>query len=89
METWNNDPHQKRLAKLIMDGALYKTSYHEQGKEFDEYEVSALTHEAGWSDEEAARRFVHALSMIRPIVNDATYRAAKDITTDLYKGYSR
>jgi hypothetical protein len=89
METWNEDPHQKRLAKLIMDGAIYQTSYHEQGKEFDEFEVSALTNGAGWSDEEVASRCVHALSMIRPMVDAPTYRAAHDITMYLHRGYTR
>ena len=86
---WNNDPYQKRLASLILDAAIHRASRYTQGQELNVEDVIALAEEAGWRDKEAADRFVHAVSMIRPIADAHTYQAAKDIAMSLYSAWSR
>jgi hypothetical protein len=85
---WNNDPFQKRLAKLIMDGAAHNASGFTRGEELNFRDVLALTREAGWSDKEAANRFVHAVSMIKPVADERTYQAAKSLALNLYNAYA-
>ena len=85
---WNDDPYQKRLAGMILGGAVYNASHCMEGQEINIGEVLALTKEAGWSQKEAADRFVHALSMIKPAADARTYDAAKDIAMNLYNAYT-
>lgn len=75
---WSDDPNQRKLALLIFDAAIYESSRKNRGKPLDLEEVLALTKTSGWSDEESTSRFVHALSLIKPIADKATFRAAKD-----------
>jgi hypothetical protein len=84
---WNDDPYSKRLAKLILDGAVQRASGN-AGPVLDFGEVISLADEAGWSAKESADRFVHAVSMIKPIADARTYQEAKEIGMSLYNAYT-
>ncbi|MGI9387926.1 MAG: hypothetical protein ACR2OX_10895 [Methyloligellaceae bacterium] len=88
---WSDEPDQRRLALLIFDAAIYESSKKSRGKPLDIKKILALTEGSGWSAEESADRFVHALSLIKPIADKATYRAAKEEGNRLsaaYKAYA-
>jgi hypothetical protein len=85
---WSDDPNQRRLALMIFNAAIYESSGNERGKPLDKAAVMALTRDAGWSDKESADRCVHALSLIKPIADKTTYRAARDEGNKLCSAYS-
>ena len=80
-KSWNDDPFQQRLAKLILDGAV-------AGYTLNIGDIFALMKEAGWSEKETRLRCVHAVSMIKPIANADTYRRAKTIGENLHNAFS-
>lgn len=84
---WNNEPNQQQLAATILEGALYEITRSSQGKHLNIREMIAFTNACGWSDKEASNRFVHAVSMIKPLADAATYQAAKSIAQNLYNAY--
>ena len=93
-KSWNDDPFQQRLAKLILDGAvfdagaMFDASSSRQGEWLNLNDIFALMKEAGWSWKETRNRCVHAVSMIRPIADARTYKAATAIGERLYEAFS-
>jgi len=86
---WNNDPNQKQLASTIFEHAMYRVSRGKEGKEINFAEMMDFTQNCGWSDREAANRFVHAVSMIKAFADaDAdTLREAKEEARRLHDAY--
>jgi hypothetical protein len=84
---WNRDPNQKKLAEMLLAGAKFVTSSGGEGKRLDIREMMAFTSDCGWRSKEASDRFVHAVSMIKPIASVETYGAAKEIALNLYNAY--
>ncbi len=84
---WNNDPNQKKLAAILLEAATYDTTLGTQGKRLDIRELIAFTDNCGWTDKEASNRFVHAVSMIKPLADQETYLEANEIALGLYNSY--
>ena len=84
---WNNEPNQQKLALMLLEGAKYDVSRGSSGKFMNIREMIAFTQSCGWNDKEASNRFIHAVSMLKPMVDPATYRAAKEIGQNLYNSY--
>lgn len=85
---WNSDPEQKKLASMILAAGRHEVTHGQEGAPISIREVIALTTKAGWKDKEAANRFVHAVSMIKPIADRNTYEAAKGAAERLYVAYT-
>ncbi|MGY4476970.1 hypothetical protein [Bradyrhizobium sp. USDA 3364] len=84
---WNSDPNQQRLALIILDAAKYDVSRGASGKLVNIREMFTFTQGCGWDDKEASNRFIHAVSMLKPMVDPATFKAAKEIGQNLYNAY--
>jgi hypothetical protein len=84
---WNREPEQKKLAAMLMEAGAYEATGGIRGTHLDIREVIAFTTACGWRDKEASDRFVHAVSMIRPIADIETYEAARTIAHNLYQAY--
>jgi len=84
---WNSEPNQKRLAAIIQSAATYNLTRGAQGQRLDIHTLAAYTRDCGWSDKEASDRFIHAVSMMKPMVDAATYEAAKEMSLHLYKAW--
>ncbi|HJZ44585.1 MAG TPA: hypothetical protein VJ233_12750 [Hyphomicrobiaceae bacterium] len=84
----NDDPNQKALANILLEAGIYQSSVYMKGKPLNFKEVMKIVDEAGWSNKEAANRFIHAASMIKPIADEATFLAAKDEAKRLYMTYT-
>lgn len=84
---WNNEPNQQKLVLMILDGAEYDVSRGSSGKFMNIREMITFTQTCGWNDKEASNRFVHAVSMLKPMVDPTTYQAAKEIGKNLYNAY--
>jgi hypothetical protein len=84
---WNNDPNQQKLALMLLEGAKYDASRGSSGTFLNIREMITFTNNCGWSDKEASNRFIHAVSILKPLVDPAIYKAAKDIGQNLYNSY--
>ena len=84
---WNNDPNQQRLALMLLEGAKYDVSRGSNGAFLNIREMIAFTQQCGWSDKEASNQFIHAVSMLKPMVDPNLYSAAKAIGQNLYNAY--
>jgi hypothetical protein len=84
---WNNEPNQKKLATMLWEAATYEVTRGAQGKSLNIPEWAAFTRNCGWSDREASNRFIHAVTMIKPMVDARTYEAAKQMAHNLYEAW--
>src|SRR5689334_22904004 len=74
---WNNQPRQKALAHILLQAAVFEVSKGSHGTLLNLHELFRLQRTSGWSDRETRERLVHALSMIRTVVDADTYYVAK------------
>jgi hypothetical protein len=84
---WNNEPNQKKLAAMLWEAATYEVTRGAQGKSLNIPEWAVFTRNCGWSDKEASNRFIHAVTMIKPMADARTYEAAKQMAHNLYQAW--
>jgi hypothetical protein len=84
---WNNEPDQKKLATMLWEAATYEVSGGAQGTCLNIHEWANFTRACGWSDKEASNRFIHAVTMIKPMADARTYERAKRMAHNLYQAW--
>lgn len=84
---WNNEPSQKRLAEILLSAATYEVTRGARGESLNIPTLAQFTRSCGWTDKEASDRFVHAISMMKPMADAQTYEAAKQMGLNLYKAW--
>ncbi len=72
---------------MLWEAATYEVTRGAQGKSLNIPEWAAFTRNCGWSDKEASNRFIHAVTMIKPMVDARTYEAAKQMARNLYEAW--
>ncbi len=85
---WGDDPNQEKLATMILDAAVYKSSGGENGEPLSIRNVMALSDRFGWNNKEAASRITHAVSKIKSTVDDDTFRAVEAEAEQFYFTYT-
>lgn len=81
---WNNETGQHELVALILEAAIDAAEKSKPMAFVSIHKVFDIRNKYGWSYREASDRCVHAVSMIKPAVEDDVYRLAKQAAQDLY-----
>ena len=84
---WNSDPDQKKLAMMLWEAATYELTNGTQGRSLNIPEWAYFTRACVWTDKEASNRFIHAVTMIKPMADPRTYERAKQMAHDLYQAW--
>ncbi len=85
---WGDDPNQEKLVSMIHAAAIHKTSGGQEGQPLSIRNVMALSGTFGWNNKEAATRIMHAVSKLKPTVDEDTRRAVETEAEQFYFTYT-
>lgn len=85
---WRDDPNQEKLVSMIHAAAIHKTTGGQEGQPLSIRNVMALSGTFGWNNKEAATRIMHAVSKLKPTVDEDTQRAIETEAEQFYFTYT-